>query len=392
MPRSLLVLLASLASAAAAQPANDDFASATPIPGPGTVGGTTVGATLEPGETPPSCQTSHGASAWWTYTPPADGLLSVDLGGSDFDTVVTVYQPGQTEAGCNDDVGFPTVTSRIANVPVSGNVAVYVRVSGYRSPDGSVEQGAVALTLSFTDAALVTTALPPGDTAGQPTFNHPADLGTGASGSCRLSTAGTAVPYETRTFTVATAGAYTVTVTDAETPGYDSFLLLYRDPFVASDPCLNLLAFDDDGTPAPDDAQIAGATLAAGASYTLVVTGFNNLDVGRFAGSVVGPAAVAFAPVAGEALPADAHSTLSVGPNPSSGLVRVRVRSAPGQPVTVAVVDAAGRLVATLARGAVAADGGLDLGFDASALPAGVYVVRATGPRVRLAQRLTVVR
>ena len=383
-----LCALALLAAApAAAQPANDLRADATVIAEPGTVTGTTVGATLSDGEPTPTCQPDTGASVWWSYTPPADGLLAVDLSGSDFDTVLSLYQPG--EVGCNDDIEFPDVASRIADVPVAGGVPVAIRVAGFDGTDG-VAQGAVTLALGFSTAPLVTTTLPPGDTRGGPTLRRPRTVGTGQAGSCSLSASATAVPYVAIPFTVAAAGAYTLTIQDGATPGYDSYLLLHRGAYDPAQPCLGLLAINDDGTSAPDDAQIAGVPLDdAPGDYTLVVTGFGNDDAGAYTGDVVGPAAVSFAPVSGEAAPA-AGARLSLGPNPTRGDARVRLHLDRPAALTVEVLDAVGRRVAVLHRGRAA--GTLDLALDAAALPPGAYTVRAVGDGLDVRARVTVAR
>lgn len=73
---------------------------------------------------------------------------------------------------------------------------------------------------------------------------------------------------------------------------------------------------------------------------------------------------------------ADAAPGLSVFPNPARSVARVRVAAVPGAMVRVEVFDVLGRRIATLHDGA--ASGAIDLRLDASALPAGVYLVRAT--------------
>ena len=381
---SALALVA--AASAAAQPANDNPAAAVVIPAPGTVTGTNVGATLDAGEPVPSCQASTGASVWWVYTPPEDGLLAIDLTGSDFDTVLSLYQPG--EIGCNDDIEFPNVASRIADVPVDGGDTVWIRVAGFDGTDG-VAQGSITLALGFSTSALVTTTLPPGDTRGGPTLQRPRTVGTGDAGGCDLSPSATAVPYAARPFTVQADGAYTLTIQDGATPGYDSYLLLYRGAYDPAFPCLGLLAINDDGTPAPDDAQIAGVQLGASpGTYTLVVTGFNNDDAGAFTGDAVGPVEVLFASVPAGAVP-HAAARLALAPNPSRGAARVRLDLDRPRAVTVEVLDALGRRVDVLYRGDAA--GALDLRLGA-ALPPGVYTVRAAGEGLDVRRLVTVVR
>lgn len=71
-------------------PANDAFADAAPLGGvTGTFTGTTEGATSEPGE--PLDGGPRTASAWFTYTAPADGVVTFDTRGSEFDTVLSAY-------------------------------------------------------------------------------------------------------------------------------------------------------------------------------------------------------------------------------------------------------------------------------------------------------------
>src|SRR5690606_27064345 len=83
---------------------------------------------------------------------------------------------------------------------------------------------------------------------------------------------------------------------------------------------------------------------------------------------------------------------LRVWPNPASGLVRLGLTLPEAAEVAVAVYDVLGRCVATLAEGRVEA-GSHRLPFDASMLPAGIYVVRAEiGGGRTPSQRLTVVR
>jgi hypothetical protein len=63
-------------------PANDDFASAVRLTSiVNSVQGSTVGASLEFGE--PSQSQSYGASAWWSFTAPANGALEVNVPGLD---------------------------------------------------------------------------------------------------------------------------------------------------------------------------------------------------------------------------------------------------------------------------------------------------------------------
>ena len=79
-----------------------------------------------------------------------------------------------------------------------------------------------------------------------------------------------------------------------------------------------------------------------------------------------------------------------VAPNPATGRVSFALRSASTEAVTVAVYDALGRRVALLHDGPVGVEEAFSV--DVSRLPAGVYVVRASGSAVQSTQRFTVVR
>ncbi|HEX9952031.1 MAG TPA: choice-of-anchor D domain-containing protein [Rubricoccaceae bacterium] len=372
-------------------PPNDNFADAIEITETGTYTGTNVAATVEGGEEQPVCSVAAagtgGVSVWWVYTPAGDGLLSVDLAASDYDTSLAFYQEDGTLIACNED-GNPDFTSVLTDVLVTGGRAVYIRVGGYRDAN----QGNISFDLSFMANGLVTSAIPAGDTTGEPTWNRPFTDGIGTSGSCSLSSSATAVSYEARSFIVATDSVYTITTDYTGTPDFDGFLFLYRGAFNAADPCLNLVALDDDFE-GQGGSQFANFDLMTG-QYTLVVTGHSNDDFGTYTGDVVGPAAVRFIsnPLAGEGTPGMGQTMLTASPNPVSSSARVRLAVETAQDVTVAVYDMTGRQIATLFQGAVAAGQALDLGLDASALPAGVYAVRATGDAVNLTQRVTVVR
>lgn len=79
-------------------PLNDDCAAAISV-GDGTFTGTNIGATTDGSS---SC--GGGGDVWWRYTSPITGTISVDTCGSDFDTVVSVFDDcGGTELACNDD-------------------------------------------------------------------------------------------------------------------------------------------------------------------------------------------------------------------------------------------------------------------------------------------------
>ncbi len=105
----------------------------------------------------------------------------------------------------------------------------------------------------------------------------------------------------------------------------------------------------------------------------------------------VGEAAFAEAPAPAAAMARTAEAALAVAPNPLAGQATVRYALAEAGAVRLAVYDVLGREVAVLAD--EHREGGAhEAAFDASALPAGAYVVRlAAGGRVET-RRVTVLR
>jgi hypothetical protein len=65
---------------------------------------------------------------------------------------------------------------------------------------------------------------------------------------------------------------------------------------------------------------------------------------------------------------------------------------ATSQAVRVALYDALGREVRVLFERSMTAGQEAHIGFRTNDLPAGVYVIRATGTDVSLAERITIVR
>lgn len=146
---------------------------------------------------------------------------------------------------------------------------------------------ACALASAAASAGVVTIN---GDTSGQPTFRRP----LAGTPPLQLSPIGTAVRHQAIQFQVSDPGAYTLVITDAST-GYDTFMHLYSpvgfNPLI---PILNCLAGDDDAGPG-SNAQIV-SSLGASATYTAVVSGFNNDDFGQYTLEIRGPGNITLVP------------------------------------------------------------------------------------------------
>lgn len=202
-----LVWLFSGGAAFAAAPANDNFANAAPISGlPAYTTGTNVDATTESGEPAPWENAPGGHSVWWTWTAPADGDVTVDTCGSDFDTLLAVYTGGSvaalTPVGSNDFGGCGTdgSNSKLDFTAQSGHV-YRIAVDGMSYCPGSPcppiegQVGSIALALKespqpanddFADAAVLIedesesayvsgTTVGAGKEAGEP--NHAGEAG-----------------------------------------------------------------------------------------------------------------------------------------------------------------------------------------------------------------------
>lgn len=139
---TIALLLAALfpEPAHAQAPPNDDFADAVVLSGDaGSVNGTNVGATVEPGE-PDHVILPTRASIWYRWTATLDGYLTVDTFGSDFNTAIAIYTGTAVNAltfvaANNDDAGEQ---SRVSNVPVTAGVTYSIAVDGYFGDSGNV--------------------------------------------------------------------------------------------------------------------------------------------------------------------------------------------------------------------------------------------------------------
>jgi len=136
---------------------------------------------------------------------------------------------------------------------------------------------ALACLASVGHAEIVTAR---GDTTAGPVFNRLIEDLSGASA------VGTAVRYDSYSFTVGTSGTYSF----MSTARFDNFVFLYSPSFNGGLPLANARAGNDD---------LLGLTTAgfqydliAGANYTFVTTGFGNNDFGAFSNTIGGPGTI----------------------------------------------------------------------------------------------------
>lgn len=136
---------------------------------------------------------------------------------------------------------------------------------------------AVLGTSSGAQASVIGSYSFAGDTTDGQTFNRPLDDLSG------LSTVGTAVRYETFTFTAAFSNEFTI-ITTGE---YDTFSLLYATAFDPADPLTNALAANDDLELFDFARSRIVFDLTAGSTYVLVTTGFGNFDFGAYSVTIL---------------------------------------------------------------------------------------------------------
>jgi hypothetical protein len=124
-----------------ADPPNDLFANAIPLSGnSGTVSVTTTNATKEFDE-PNHAGNAGGKSVWWSFTPSADGALSLTTSNSTFDTLLGLYTGTSvselTTIASNDDAypGAPGGFSALTQA-VRSNQTYYIAVDGYGGASG----------------------------------------------------------------------------------------------------------------------------------------------------------------------------------------------------------------------------------------------------------------
>ena len=370
----------SLSGSGVSAPENDDIADATPITMPGIYTGTNVFATLEAGEPVPSCQSSQGSSVYWAFTPSSDGEVVIDLSASDFDTVLSFHQADGTEIACDDDGGTDT-TSRLANLSVSAGTTYLIRIAGYSSfLTGETATGNISFTIEQPRPLAASFS---GSTDMGP-FDRP--FVSASTGACSVSGTGANVMYGTTDITVTQDGTFDIVVRDF---ALDAVLIVYEGgAFDPADVCTGLVSYEDvngdDGGETESDLELAAGT------YTVVVTGFESTDTGSYTVDLRGENIVV---VANEADTAPLAARLSTPqPNPTAGVTSVSLDLGNAESVSLTVLDLLGREVLVLHQGPLAGGTAHTFQVNASALPAGQYLIRAQGESFASTKRLTVVR
>ena len=134
-------------------PANDAFASTIGTGAfPFNLTGTNIDATVEPGEQQLG---NTGATVWWFFTAPADGMVTIDTFGSNFDTQLHIFDgffKGATVADLNpvinnDDAGGTALSE--VTFAVTASTCYEIRVGGFAFTNGSPAEGNIMLNGTF---------------------------------------------------------------------------------------------------------------------------------------------------------------------------------------------------------------------------------------------------
>jgi hypothetical protein len=135
----LVTTVAFLAAPAHADaPSNDNFSSPIMLSVRGESYVFTKDATVESGE-PTSCGEGfwYGKTAWYSFTVPVDTPVAVSLGGSDFDTAVSVFTGASlsqlTRVGCSI---FASQHQQAVSLLAAAGTTYYVQVGGMFGASG----------------------------------------------------------------------------------------------------------------------------------------------------------------------------------------------------------------------------------------------------------------
>jgi len=149
----LITFIWLLTSTAIAAPVNDNIAQATIINAlPYTNTQTTIAATQESGELTPTCLKDATASVWYQYTATEAQTVSFDTFGSNYDTVLSVWQgTGHplTAIDCGDDASGSQIQSYLTVNLTPGSY--YIQINGYQG-EGTLILNAKAVNAMTNDA------------------------------------------------------------------------------------------------------------------------------------------------------------------------------------------------------------------------------------------------
>jgi len=129
-----------MATGAAAQPINDNFADRIRVIGLQLqLSGSNVGATIEAGE-PAPFYPAGGRSVWWEWTAPITSIVRINTVGSGFDTQLAVFAGNQLDqlgTLASDDDSGGNLASQL-QFAASEGTTYQIRVDGYLGAAGAI--------------------------------------------------------------------------------------------------------------------------------------------------------------------------------------------------------------------------------------------------------------
>jgi hypothetical protein len=282
-PRRLLpivvaafALAAVPASAQAAPPPNDAFATAQPLTLDVPVQGTVVDATVESSE-PAHAGDRRSKSVWYSYTSPTDGAVTLDACDATFDDVIATYTGtafSSFTAGPSVDDACNDLGAKVS-LQVKAGVTVWIAIAGVEGGAGTFTLVAHAETVPPNDAFVDAVTLKPGRVQGSNTLatrelGEPA-VAEGGGGS---------VWYRYRT-----NSRQRVTL-DTSNSSFDTVLGVFTGDLGT----LRKIASDDDGGVA--DTSLLSFTAVPRRTYWILVDGYESgrgsFELGLSDGSIAG--------------------------------------------------------------------------------------------------------
>ena len=217
-------------------PANNNFASATPIDafsGVITLSGYNTNATKEVGE-PNHAGNVGGRSVWWRWKPASSGSVTIDTRGSYLDSTLAVYTGTSlnalTEVASNDDINPGVVQASTVTFNAVGGTTYQIAVDGFNAivqhptDTAGADNAGIKLNLAYTAVSGSPPSILTQPTAATVTVGGSVTFSVSASGSDPLSyqwlfnnaaiSGATNSSYSISSVQTTDGGTYSVTVTN----------------------------------------------------------------------------------------------------------------------------------------------------------------------------------
>jgi C1A family cysteine protease len=247
--------------------ANDRFANRLVLAGsPVSTTASSANASAEAGE-PAHAGYAARRSLWWSWTAGGTGIVTMDTGGSGFDTLLAVYT-GTTLSGLStvaaDDDSGPGSTSLVAFYATAGTT-YQIAVDGYGGASGSIVLHLALAATSLNDAFANRIVL-----AGGGVSTTGGNVGASAEADEPGHHGYPAARSVWWTWTAPAAGMVTITTAGS---GFDTVLAIYRGNALTS---LAVVVSDDDsGGSLTSQVSFYAAT---GAVFQIAVDGFDGAE------------------------------------------------------------------------------------------------------------------